>query len=48
MAGLTRQIDNCPVFFPLFQMLNFESDCFVPPQAASQKQCKECPISLAF
>ena len=40
MTGLTGQIDNCPVFFPLFQMLDFESNSFVSPQPASQKQCK--------
>jgi hypothetical protein len=48
MAGLTCQIDNWPVFFPLFQMLDFKANGFVSPQPGSQKECKERAISLAF
>jgi hypothetical protein len=48
IAGLTCQIDNRPLIFPLFQMLDSKANRFVSPQPASLKGCKERAISLAF
>jgi len=44
MPGLTLEVDDGPVFFPLFQMLDPQTDSFVTPQTTSQEQRKESPV----
>ncbi len=48
MSCLSLQIDNGPVFFPLFEMFHSETNGFVTTQAACKQQCEKCTVSLAL
>jgi hypothetical protein len=48
VSCLALQIDNGPVFLPLFKMFDSETNGFVTPQTAGKQQCKKRAISLAL
>ena len=48
MSCLALQIDNGPVFLPLFQLFDSEGDSFVATQTAGEQQREKCAISLAL
>ena len=48
VSCLALQIDNGPVFLPLFKMFDSEANGFVAPQAAGKQQRKKRAISLAL
>ena len=48
VSCLALQIDNGPVFLPLFQMFDSEANGFVTPQTAGKQQRKNRAISLAL
>src|SRR5277367_4659641 len=48
MSRLAPQIDNSPVFLPLFQILESEINGFVATQTAGKQQRKKCTVSLAL
>jgi hypothetical protein len=48
MSRLTLQIDNSPVFLPLFQMFDSEINGFVATQTAGKQQREKCTVSLAL
>ena len=48
MSCLALQIDDGPVFLPLFQMLESQGNGFVPAKTAGKQQRKKRAISLAL
>ena len=48
MSCLALQIDNGPVFLPLFKMFDSEGNGFVTPKTAGKQQRKKRAISLAL
>jgi len=48
MSRLALQIDNSPVFLPLFQMFDSETNGFVATQTTGKQQRKKCAVSLAL
>lgn len=44
MTSFSLEVDDGPVLFSLFQMLNSESHSFVTPQTTSQKKRKESSV----
>ena len=46
MSCFPLQIDDGPVFLPLFQMLDSEVDGFVATKTTGEQQRKQRPISL--
>jgi len=48
VPSLTLQIDNSPVFLPLFEMFYSEANGFVATQTAGKEQSKKRTISLAL
>ena len=48
MSCFTCQIDNGPVFLPLFQMFESQTNFFVPAQTAGKQQRQQRTISLAL
>ena len=48
MSCLALQIDNGPVFLPLFQMFDSQANGFVATQTAGKQQRKKRAISFAL
>ena len=48
VSCFTLQIDNGPVFLPLFQMFESQTNGFVPAQTAGKQQRQQRTISLAL
>jgi hypothetical protein len=48
MSRVALQIDNSPVFLPLFQMFDSEINGFVATQTAGKQQRKKFTVSLAL
>ena len=48
VSCLALQIDNGPMFLPLFQMFDPEINGFVATQTAGKQQSKKCTVSFAL
>ena len=48
MSRLALQVDDGPVFLPLFQVFESQGDGFVPTQTTGKQQRKKRAISFAF
>jgi hypothetical protein len=48
MSRLALQVDDGPVFFPLFQVFQSQGDRFVPTQTTGEQQRKKRAVSFAF
>jgi hypothetical protein len=48
MAAFSNQIHNRPVILPLLQMVEPEGYRLMSPEAASQEECKQSPVTFVL
>jgi hypothetical protein len=48
VASLANQINNGPMLFALWEVIQSQGHGFMPPQAAREQQCEQCSIAFSF
>jgi hypothetical protein len=48
VASLADQINNGPMLFALLEVIQSQRHRFMPPQAAREQQCEQCPVAFSF